>query len=145
MLVYVKVDLAVNYFFFFCFFLFQLLVTSLFSIHHLTSEIILTQYQQVKDQIDTSERLWTILIYSIKVRDQICNLPKKFKKKKKNNIKKNHIQIISTFQVSSPPPQPKTYVVLNVNKGNQQRVEIIGSRQYPAALTLAKRVKKYNQ
>ena len=45
---------------------------------------ILTQYQKVRDQIDTFERLMTKLKYNENVRDQICNLPKKVKKKKIN-------------------------------------------------------------
>ena len=37
--------------------------------------IILTQYQKVRDQIDTFERSRTKLTHKLKVRDQIGNLP----------------------------------------------------------------------
>ena len=36
---------------------------------------ILTQYQKVRDQTNTIERLWTKLKYSVKDKDQLCNLP----------------------------------------------------------------------
>ena len=48
---------------------------STFFIHHLTGMTILTQYQKVRDQIDTFEKLRTKLKYDVNVRDQICNLP----------------------------------------------------------------------
>ena len=35
----------------------------------------LTQYQKVRDQIDTTERIETKLKYSVKDKDQICSLP----------------------------------------------------------------------
>ena len=46
-----------------------------FSIHHLTAEIKLTQFQKVKDQIDTFEMSGTKLTFSVNVRNQIHNLP----------------------------------------------------------------------
>lgn len=48
---------------------------STFFVQHLTTETILTQYQNVMDQIDTFERLKTKLIYNIKFKDQIYSLP----------------------------------------------------------------------
>lgn len=51
---------------------------SAFSIHHLIVMTILTQYQKVRDQIDTFERLRTKLTYDVKVEDQICSLPQYF-------------------------------------------------------------------
>ena len=56
MLVQVVVNVAINFFLFF-----RPLAKSAFSIHHLMSRIILTQYQNVRNQIDTFERLGTIL------------------------------------------------------------------------------------
>ena len=58
--------------------LFWLLVTSIFFIYHLTVMTILTQYQKVKDQINTFERLKTKLTYDVKVEDQIYSLPISF-------------------------------------------------------------------
>lgn len=46
-----------------------------FSIHYLIVVTILTQYQKVRDRIDTFERLKTKLTYDVKVEDQICSLP----------------------------------------------------------------------
>ena len=70
MLVQLVVNVAINFFFFFL-----PLATSAYFIYYLTSGAILTQYQKVRDQIDTFEILWTILTYNLKVRDQICSLP----------------------------------------------------------------------
>ena len=42
---------------------------SAFYIHHLTVGTILTQYQKVRDQIDTFEMLGIKFRYSIKVKD----------------------------------------------------------------------------
>ena len=36
---------------------------------------ILTQYQKVRDQTDTIERLETKLKYGVNDKDQLCNLP----------------------------------------------------------------------
>ena len=36
---------------------------------------ILTQYQKVRDQIDTIERIGTKLKYGMKDKDQLCNFP----------------------------------------------------------------------
>ena len=49
---------------------------SVFSIHHLTAGTKLTQFQKVKDQIDTFEKSGTKLTFSVNVRDQIHSLPK---------------------------------------------------------------------
>ena len=46
-----------------------------FSIQHLTAMTILTQYQNVKDQIDIFKRPGTKLTNSLKDKDQICHLP----------------------------------------------------------------------
>ena len=56
-------------------FLFRLLVISVFSINHFTVETILTQYQKVRDQINTIEMLMTKLKYGVKDKDQFYNLP----------------------------------------------------------------------
>ena len=55
-------------------FLFWLLTTTIFSIYHLTVWTILTQYQKVRNQIDTIEKLGTKLKYGIKDKDQLYNL-----------------------------------------------------------------------
>ena len=55
-------------------FLFGLLVTSTFSIHYLMVKTILTQNQNVGNQINTFEELGIKLTYDIKYRDQIHNL-----------------------------------------------------------------------
>ena len=49
-----------------------------FSIQHLTIRTILTQYQKVKDQIDTFKMSKTKLKNSLKDKDQICHLLKNF-------------------------------------------------------------------
>ena len=51
---------------------------SAFSINYLTVVIILTQYQKVRDRIDTFERLRTKLTYGVKVEDQINKVILKF-------------------------------------------------------------------
>ena len=56
-------------------FLFLLLAMLAFFIHHLTVRAILTQYQKVSDLLDIFKRLETKLIYSVKVSNQICDLP----------------------------------------------------------------------
>ena len=45
-----------------------MLAMSAFSMHHLIALTILTQYQKVRDQIDTFERPGTKLTHSLKVR-----------------------------------------------------------------------------
>ena len=54
--------------------LFWPLATSAFFIHHLKAGTILTQYQKVKDKIDTFEISITKLTFSVKIRDQIYSL-----------------------------------------------------------------------
>ena len=57
--------------------IFFILATSIISIHYLTVGTILTQYQKLRDQIDTIERLGIKLKYDIKDKNQLCNLPLK--------------------------------------------------------------------
>ena len=56
-------------------FLFWLLATSAFFINYLMVRIILTQYQKVKDQIDTIKRFETKIKYGVKNNNQLYNLP----------------------------------------------------------------------
>ena len=56
-------------------FLFGPLAISTFFIHHLMVQTILTKYLNVMDQINTFEKSRTKLTCSVKVRDQILNLP----------------------------------------------------------------------
>ena len=55
-------------------FLFWLLAMSAFFINYLMVRIILTQYQKVKDQIDTIKRFETKIKYGVKNNNQLCNL-----------------------------------------------------------------------
>ena len=56
-------------------FLFWLLAMSAFFINYLMVRIILTQYQKVKDQIDTIKRFETKIKYGVKNNNQLYNLP----------------------------------------------------------------------
>ena len=55
-------------------FFFLLFAMSTFSIHHLTARTKLTQFQKVKDQIDTFEKSGTKLTFNVKVKEQIRSL-----------------------------------------------------------------------
>ena len=56
-------------------FLFWLLAMSAFFINYLMVRIILTQYQKLKDQIDTIKRFETKIKYGVKNNNQLYNLP----------------------------------------------------------------------